>query len=154
MKETIESIDVSVPVRVAYNQWTQFEEFPHFMENVERVEQIDDTTLLWVATIDGKQEQWTARITEQTPDQRIAWKSTNGAGNAGVVTFHKMAPNTTRVTLQLGYEPEGVVEKVGAALGFVDRNIKDDLERFRDFIESRDHETGAWRGEVEQEHRH
>lgn len=150
MKEVTKSIDVSVPTRVAYNQWTQFEDFPKFMGHVERVEQIDDTTIRWFATIDGNDQQWTSNITEQVPDQRIAWNSIEGAKNAGVVTFHHLDDDTTRVTVQLEYDTDGLVERVGAALGFMDRNLEDDLDQFKEFIESRDHETGAWRGEVEQ----
>jgi uncharacterized membrane protein len=150
---TIEqSIDVEVPVRTAYNQWTQFEEFPHFMEGVERVEQLDDTHLHWVANVAGKRKEWNARITEQLPDERVAWTSEGGAPNAGVVTFHKLAPNRTRMMLQLEYEPADVVETVGDALGFMKSRVKRDLERFKQFLESQGRETGAWRGEVRQEH--
>jgi len=143
-------IDVNVPVKVAYNQWTQFEDFPKFMEGVESIKQLDDKRLHWVATIAGKKEEWDAEITEQTPDQRIAWTNTTGAKNAGVVTFHHLSDETTRVMLQLDYDPEGVVENVGSALGFVGRRVEGDLERFKEFIESRGKETGAWRGEIEQ----
>jgi uncharacterized membrane protein len=145
------SIEVHVPVRTAYNQWTQFEEFPHFMEGVKQVTQTDDTHLLWVAEIAGKEEKWNAEITEQLPDQRIAWKSTSGAHNAGVVTFHYIDENTTRVMLQMDYEPEGVVENVGDKLGVVGRRIQGDLKRFKEFIEGRHVPTGAWRGTVENE---
>ncbi len=144
------SIDVQVPVRTAYNQWTQFEEFPLFMEGVEQIEQRDDEHLHWVAKIAGKREEWDAEITEQTPDQRVAWRSTNGNENAGVVTFHKLDDMKTRVMLQMDYKPEGVVESTGNALGFVGRRIEGDLERFKEFIEARGQETGAWRGEVQQ----
>jgi uncharacterized membrane protein len=144
------SIDVNVPVSVAYNQWTQFEEFPRFMEGVKSIKQIDDTRMHWVAEIAGKTEEWDAEITEQTPDQRVAWTNTTGAKNAGVVTFHHIDDNTTRVMLQMDYEPDGVVEKAGSALGFVGRRVEGDLERFKEFIESRGRETGAWRGEVDQ----
>jgi uncharacterized membrane protein len=144
------SIDVNVPVSVAYNQWTQFEEFPRFMEGVKSVKQMGDTRLHWVAEIAGKTEEWDAEITEQTPDQRVAWTNTSGARNAGVVTFHRIDDTTTRVMLQMDYEPEGLVEKAGSALGFVSRRVEGDLERFKEFIESRGRETGAWRGEVEQ----
>lgn len=143
------SIEVTVPVRTAYNQWTQFEEFPRFMEGVEEVRQLDDKRLHWRATIAGKQEEWNAAISEQTPDQRIAWHSTTGARNAGVVTFHHIDDHTTRVMLQLDYEPEGIVENVGSALGVVERRVAGDLERFKEFMESRGRETGAWRGEIE-----
>ena len=150
MSEIIETVDVNVPVRTAYDQWTQFETFPKFMEGVERVEQLDDTTLRWTAEIAGQKRTWKARITEQTPDQRIAWTSTEGAKNAGVVTFHRLDDNTTRVTLQLDVDPEGPVENIGDALGFVQRRAKGDMERFKEFIESHGSETGAWRGTVKQ----
>jgi uncharacterized membrane protein len=149
MASVVESIDVKVPVPTAYNQWTQFEEFPRFMEGVESVTQTDDTHLRWVAEIAGKDEEWIAEITEQHPDERVAWQATSGAKNAGVVTFHRIDDQTSRVTLQMDVEPEGVVENVGTALGFLDRRVKGDLERFKEFIESRATETGAWRGEVE-----
>ena len=147
---TIEkSIDVEVPVRTAYNQWTQFEEFPKFMEGVEAVRQLDNQRLHWRANVGGKVEEWDAVITEQHPDERIAWKNTTGASNAGVVTFHRLSDATTRVMLQLEYDPQGVVENVGDMLGVVSRRIAGDLERFKEFIEARGQETGAWRGEVE-----
>ncbi|HSH82697.1 MAG TPA: SRPBCC family protein [Herpetosiphonaceae bacterium] len=145
------SIDVEVPVRTAYNQWTQFEEFPQFMEGVEEIKQIDDKRMHWRATIAGKQEEWDAIVTEQEPDMRVAWTSTSGAPNAGVVTFHRLGDNKTRVMLQLDYDPQGVVENVGDALGFVSRRVEGDLERFKKFIEQRGQETGAWRGTVEQD---
>lgn len=150
MSQKVHSIDVHVPVRMAYDQWTQFEDFPRFMEGVERVVQLDDTTLEWTADVAGKTETWRAKVTEQVPDQRIAWQSIEGARNAGVVTFHRLDDGTTRVTLQLDVDPQGVVENTGDALGFVDRRIEGDLERFKTFIESRGAPTGAWRGEVEQ----
>ncbi|HEY0739170.1 MAG TPA: SRPBCC family protein [Herpetosiphonaceae bacterium] len=145
------SIDVNVPVRTAYNQWTQFEEFPKFMEGVQEVKQLDNKNLHWRANIAGKEEEWDAVITEQEPDMRVAWTNTTGAKNAGVVTFHHLDDSKTRVMLQLDYEPEGVIENVGSALGFVERRVEGDLKRFKEFIESRGNETGAWRGEIEQE---
>jgi uncharacterized membrane protein len=150
MSTIVESIDVRVPVRTAYDQWTQFEEFPRFMEAVKSVEQLDDKRLRWVAKVGGKEKTWEATITEQTPDQRVAWKATSGAPNAGVVTFHRLDDSTTRVTVQMEVEPEGPVEKLGNAVGVPERQVKEDLERFKKFIESRGHETGAWRGEVKQ----
>ena len=148
---TIEqSIEVNVPVRTAYNQWTQFEDFPHFMEGVEKVNQIDDVNLHWVAEILGQHREWDAKITEQTPDERIAWTNVDGATNAGVVTFHRIDDNTTRVMLQMEFDPEGFAEKAADALGLVTGRVKGDLERFKTFIESRGQETGAWRGEVDQ----
>ena len=151
MSQVVKSIDVDVPVRMAYNQWTQFESFPHFMEGVQEVRQLDDKNLHWRASIAGKEEEWDAVITEQKPDMRVAWRSTSGATNAGVVTFHRLGENKTRVTLQLDYDPAGVVENVGDVLGFVSRRVEGDLERFKAFIEARGHETGAWRGEIKQD---
>src|SRR3990170_4482460 len=144
MSQIIEAIEVDVPVRVAYDQWTQFEEFPMFMEGVEKVEQLDDTTLRWTAEIAGVRKTWKAEITEQTPDQRIAWTSMEGAENAGVVTFHRLDDRKTRVTLQLDVEPEGPIESAGDALGIVGRQAKGDMERFKEFVESRGVATGAW----------
>ncbi len=143
-----ESIDVDVPVRVAYDQWTQFETFPHFMEGVERVTQLDDKSLEWHANIAGQDKHWTAEIVEQTPDQRVAWRSTSGAPNAGVVSFQSNGTNATKVTLQLEAEPEGPIESAGDALGFLDRRVKGDLERFKEFVEGRGVATGSWRGEI------
>lgn len=151
MSQILESIDVDVPVRTAYDQWTQFEEFPKFMEGVEQVRQIDDTRLEWTAKVAGVTRRWTARITEQTPDQRIAWTATDGAENAGVVTFHRLDAGKSRVTLQLDVEPEGAVESAGDALGFVQRRVTGDLKRFKEFIERRGVATGAWRGTVVQD---
>jgi uncharacterized membrane protein len=151
MSEIMESVDVNVPVRTAYDQWTQFESFPQFMDGVKQVRQLDDRTLEWVADVAGKEKRWKAKITEQEPDQRIAWTSTEGARNAGVVTFHRLGEGKSRVTLQLDVEPEGALETAGDALGVVKRRVKDDMERFKKFIESRGTETGAWRGEVEQQ---
>jgi len=150
MASVIESIDLNVPVSTAYNQWTQFEEFPRFMDGVKEVRQLDDRTLEWTASIGGQEETWTAEITEQTPDERVAWHSISGADNAGVVRFHHLSDSTTRVTLQMDWEPEGAIQAAGAAIGSDDRQIKGDLERFKKFIESRGAETGAWRGEVAQ----
>ncbi len=147
---TIEqSIEVNVPVRTAYDQWTQFEEFPKFMEGVESVTQLDDTHLRWIAELGGERHEWKAEITEQRPDERVAWRAVDGKTNAGVVTFHRIDDSTTRVMLQMEWEPEGMKEKAGAAMGADDRRVKGDLERFKEMIESRGVETGAWRGEVE-----
>jgi len=144
----MESVDVNVPVTTAYNQWTQFEEFPKFMDGVESVQQIDDATLRWKAKIGGVTKEWTARITEQTPDKRIAWTNVDGATNAGVVTFHYLSEHTSRVALQLDYEPEGIVENVGDMLGAVGRRTQGDLGRFKEFVEGRDAATGAYRGTI------
>jgi uncharacterized membrane protein len=146
---TIEkSIDVNVPARTAYNQWTQFEEFPRFMEGVQQVDQLDDRRLHWRANIAGQVHEWDAEITEQIPDKRIAWCSTSGAPNAGVVTFHRLADDRTRVMLQIDYRPETWTERLGDLLGFLTSRVEGDLERFKDFIELRGRETGAWRGTI------
>jgi uncharacterized membrane protein len=149
MSTVEEAIDVLVPVRTAYNQWTQFEEFPRFMAGVEHVEQLDDTHLHWCADIAGVRREWDARIDEQSPDQRIAWHATRGSKNAGVVTFHRIDDTTTRVMLQLEFDPEGFVERSGDVLGFVRRRATSDLEHFKDYIEARGSESGAWRGKIE-----
>jgi uncharacterized membrane protein len=145
------SVDVEVPVRTAYDQFTQFEEFPRFMENVNRIEQLDDTTTRWTVEIAGAERTWDADITEQTPDERIAWRSRGETKHAGVVTFHRLDEGRTRVMLQLDVEPEDWVEKAGDALGVIDRSAKKDLENFKSFIEERGVESGAWRGEVDQD---
>ena len=145
-----EHVDVEVPVRTAYNQWTQFEEFPRFMEGVEEIRQIDDTHVHWRTKIAGVEREFDTEITEQHPDHRVAWRSTSGASNAGVVTFHKLADDKTRVTAQIDIEPEGVVEKAGDALGLAKRRVKGDLGRFKELIESTKTESGAWRGNVEE----
>ena len=142
------SIELNVPVRTAYNQWTQFEEFPKFMEGVKEVKQIDDKRLLWKASIAGKEEEWNAEITEQIPDERIAWTSRGGAMNAGVVTFHRLSDAKSKVMLQLEYDPKGFVEKAGDAMGLVTQRVEGDLERFKTYIESRGQETNAWRGTI------
>jgi len=142
------SIEINVPVRAVYNQWTQFEEFPNFMEGVRQVKQIDDRHLHWKADIGGKEKEWDAEITEQIPDERIAWRSRDGAANAGVVTFHRLSDSKSKVMLQLEYDPEGFVERAGDAVGVVSQRIVGDLERFKTFIEGRGRETGAWRGTV------
>ena len=143
-----ESVEVQAPISMVYNQWTQFEEFPNFMEGIDEVRQLDATHLHWVASIGGTQHEWDAEVTEQIPDERVAWRNTDGKDNAGVVTFHKIADDTTRIMLQLDYVPEGIKEKVGDALGAADHRVKADLKRFKEMIESRSAESGAWRGEV------
>lgn len=142
-----ESIDVDVPVTAAYNQWTQFEQFPRFMDGVESVQQLDDTHLHWVAEIGGVRREWDATITEQHPDQRIAWTSTTGTDNGGVVTFHRLDDDRTRVMLQLDVEPDGLVETVGDKLGIIKRRAVGDLERFKEMVEAAGNADG-WRGEV------
>lgn len=149
MKTIEESIEVEAPVTKAYNQWTQFESFPRFMDGVERVVQKDDRHLHWVAEVGGHRQEWDAEITEQHPDHRIAWKALDQEGPDGVVTFHRLDDSRTKVMLQMAYEPEGAKESIGSALGLDSRRVKGDLESFKEFIESRRHETGAWRGDVE-----
>jgi uncharacterized membrane protein len=150
MSTVEKSIEVNVPVNTAYNQWTQFEDFPKFMEGIQQVRQLDETHLHWCAEVAGKRKEWDAEITEQIPDQRIAWRSTSGARNAGVVTFHRISDDITRIMLQMDYEPEGAMENVGDAIGILSHRVQGDLERFKDFLELRSHETGAWRGNVQQ----
>jgi uncharacterized membrane protein len=149
MSTVEKSIDVDVPVHTAYNQWTQFESFPQFMEGVDRIDQTSDTMTHWLTSIGGVTREFDAEITEQHPDERIAWTSVDGPKNAGVVTFHRLGDNKTRIMLQMDFEPEGLVENVGDKLGIVGRRAAGDLERFKKFIESRGTETGAWRGDVD-----
>ena len=144
-----QSITVDVPVETAYNQWTQFEDFPLFMEDVETVEQIDDSTLHWKTRIRGVEREWNAEITEQTPNQRVAWHSEDGPDHAGVVTFHKLDDATTKVMLQMEFEPSGFAEKYADAVGLVEKRTMNDLEGFKKFIETRGQETGAWRGNID-----
>jgi uncharacterized membrane protein len=149
MARVEETIEVNVPVTTAYNQWTQFEEFPQFMDGIESVTQIDDTHLRWVAEIGGNREEWVAEITKQEPDSAIAWKATEGHDNAGAVTFERLGDNQTRVNVVMEHEPEGLTETLGSALGVDSRKVKGDLGRFKELVERRGSETGAWRGEVE-----
>jgi uncharacterized membrane protein len=151
MSNIEEGIEVQVPVRTAYNQWTQFEEFPQFMGGVEEVRQIDDVSLHWKAKILGQEREWDAKISEQEPDDRIAWHSTTGPKNAGVVTFHRLDDDSCKVMLQMEIEPGDAKTKAADVLGVIRHQVKGDLKRFKEFIESRGAETGAWRGEVKQE---
>ena len=148
MSTTQQSIEIDLPVSTVYNQWTQFEEFPQFMNGVESVTQLDDTRLHWVAQIAGARREWDAEIVDQQPDQRIAWRSIDGAGNGGIVTFQPTGEAATRVNLQMEFEPEGLAETVGDRLGFVSKQAEGDLKRFKSFVEQRGSETGAWRGRV------
>jgi uncharacterized membrane protein len=145
----LHSIDVKVPVSTAYNQWTQFESFPRFMEGVERIDQLTPTRTHWVTKIAGVEREFDAEITEQHPDERVAWTTENGTHQAGVVTFHRIDDTTTRITLQLDHDPQGLVEKAGDALGIIQRRVKGDLANFKEFIESRGTEEGGWRGDVQ-----
>jgi uncharacterized membrane protein len=148
MSKVVKSIDVDVPVRTAYNQWTQFESFPRFMEGVDSVEQLTDTRTRWRTSIGGVVREFDADITEQHRDERVAWRSTGGTTHAGVATFHRLDEGRTRVTVQLDWKPQGLVEKTGAALQVDDMRVAGDLKRFKEFMESRGTETGAWRGDV------
>jgi uncharacterized membrane protein len=143
------SVDVKAPVRVAYNQWTQFEEFPKFMGGVEAIRQISDDTLHWNVEISGVTREFDTVISEQTPDQRIAWTTVDGPKHAGVVTFHKIDDDTTRVSLQMDYDPDGFLENVADKVGFVSKQLESDMDRFKEFIEDRSMSTGAWRGTIE-----
>jgi uncharacterized membrane protein len=148
---TIEdTIEVQVPVQQAYNQWTQFEDFPKFMEGIESVQQLDETHVRWVAEIRGESREWTTEITEQEPDKKVAWKTIDGeVKNDGVVTFEQIAGGQTRVNVLMDVEGESAAENVaGDLLGVVKNQVRGDLERFKQLIESRGEETGAWRGEV------
>ena len=148
MERIEKSVEVDCPVRTVYNQWTQFEDFPKFMAGVKEVHQIDDTHLHWRAEVWGKDEEWDAEITEQTPDQRISWRSVAGSKNAGTVRFEPLGPDRTRVRLVMAYEPDGTLENVGSKLGVMNIQAQESVDDFKKFIESRGRETGAWRGEV------
>jgi uncharacterized membrane protein len=148
-----ESIEIDVPVSTTYNQWTQFEEFPKFMEGVESVRQLDGTHLHWVAEFGGERHEWDAEITEQEPDRVIAWRALDGKYNSGRVRFEPLGEGRTRIEVELMWEPEGIKEELGSALGADSRRVKGDLERFKELVESRGVETGAWRGEVHQSER-
>jgi uncharacterized membrane protein len=146
----VETVEVNVPVSTAYNQWTQFEDFPQFMASVHEIRQLDDKHLHWKANVAGEEKEWDVEITEQIPDKRIAWRSTTGVPNGGVVTFHKISEDVTRIALQMDYQPEGVLEKLGDALGAVRMEARGNLQRFKEILESRGKETGAWRGSIAQ----
>jgi len=149
MSSTVEkSVEVHAPIGVVYDQWTQFEQFPKFMQGVKEVKQLNDKRLHWVATVGLKEKSWDADIVEQTPDTRIAWRSATGAENSGIVSFLPTPDGGTKVTARITYDTEGLVEKVGDALGFVSGRVEGDLKRFKEFIEARGTATGSWRGEI------
>ena len=148
MADVDETIEVGVPVSTAYNQWTQFEEFPRFMENVKAVRQLDDTHLHWEADVGGRHHEWDAEITYQDPDHHIAWRAVDGKNNTGSVRFEPVGNDRTRLKVRITYEAEGVVEKVADAVGMDDRGVRADLQKFKELVESRGAETGAWRGEI------
>lgn len=143
-----EGIEVEVPVTTAYNQWTQFESFPAFMNGVESIRQIDDTHLHWKTNIGGVEREFDAVVTEQHPDERVAWRATDGVDHAGVVTFHRLSDTSCKVMVQIDWEPEGIVETAGSVVGADDHRVRADLKRFKEFIEERERPTGSWRGEV------
>jgi uncharacterized membrane protein len=150
MSTVTESVDVAVPVRTAYNQWTQFEEFPQFMDGVSEIRQLTDTMTHWKTKIGGVEREFDAKITEQLPDERVAWTSVEGSKQAGVVTFHRLDEAHTRVTVQMDFDPDGFVETAGDKLGIIDRQVKGDVKRFKEFIEGRGGvETGAWRQQID-----
>jgi uncharacterized membrane protein len=148
MAEVREAVEVGVPVSTAYNQWTQFEEFPKFMENVDSAQQVDDKRLKWAGSIGGKQVEWLSEIVEQTPDERIAWRALDEKGVSGEVDFEPIGPDRTRIEVKLTWEPDGVLETLGAKVGADELGVKRDLDNFKRMIELRGAETGAWRGEV------
>jgi uncharacterized membrane protein len=148
MRRIQAAIDVDVAVSTADSHWTQFESFPEFMEGVDRVEQLDATRTHWVTVVGGVKREFDAEIVDQRPDRRIAWRSVDEPRQAGIVAFEPAGTGRTRIDLQMQFAPEGLVEQAGDKLGVVERRVKGDLERFKRFIESRGHETGAWRGEV------
>lgn len=142
------SITVNVPVRTAYNQWTQFEDFPKFMEGVVSVRQLDEKRMHWRSNVGGAEREFDVEIVEQIPDTRIAWRTLGGEQHSGVITFHRLNDNQTRVMVQMEYEPQGAMEKIGDMVGMTSRRVEKDLERFKEFIERRGTETGAWRGDI------
>jgi uncharacterized membrane protein len=148
------SIEVNAPISKVYNQWTQFESFPQFMQGIEEVRQIDEKHLHWKANILGKEEEWEAEIHEQVPDQKIAWRSVSGVAQTGIVTFRAKGADVTEITLVMHYEPHGFLERTADLLGVTTTRIRSDLERFKEFIESREAETGAWRGEIHEDETH
>jgi uncharacterized membrane protein len=148
MSRIEKTIVVDAPLEDVYAQWTQFEDFPRFMDGIDRVVQLDDRTLEWTATVAGREKRWTARIVDQTPDVRIAWRGLDGARNDGAVLFRWVDAETTEIRLVVDAEPDGVVEGVGDRLGFLERRVSGDLDRFKAFIEQRDRPTGSWSGEI------
>ncbi len=149
MASVVKSVDVDAPISAVYDQWTQFESFPQFMGGVDHITQSDDTHTHWVTSIGGVSREFDTEVTDQHPDERVAWKSTDGTTHAGVITFHRLGETSTTVSAQIYWQPDGVVEKAGAVLGFDDRQVESDLDRFKDFVESRGSATGAWRGDVQ-----
>ncbi|MET1072283.1 MAG: SRPBCC family protein [Umezawaea sp.] len=155
MSTITESVDVKATVTAAYNQWTQFESFPRFMDGVQEITQIDDTHTHWKISVAGLTKEFDATITEQHPDERVAWTTESGPTHAGVITFHRLDETTTRVTAQMDIDPDGFIENVADKLGVLDRKVKGDMQRFKTFMEFRDgQETGEWRGDVDRPAQH
>ncbi|SDB82684.1 Polyketide cyclase / dehydrase and lipid transport [Raineyella antarctica] len=148
MNTVSSDIDVDAPVSTVYNQWMRFEEFPALMAGVEEVTRLSDRTQHWRVKVGGVEREFDAEITEQLPDERIAWRTVDGPTQAGVVTFHRLAGDTTRVRQQVDWEPEGAVEKAGAALQVDDAQVSRSLHDFERLIESNGFESGAWRGRI------
>ena len=148
METLEETIEVEAPVTATYNQWTQFEDFPRFMEGVESVTQLDDKRVHWVAEVAGRRKEWDAEITRQVPDREIDWVGLGDPDNRGRIVFEALDGDTSKVTMMLDYDPEGIVEEIGDALGLVKRRVRGDMERFKEFIEARGRETGGWRGQI------
>jgi len=147
--ETAEKIiEVNAPLNRVYNQWTQFESFPEFMEGVMEVKQLDDKRLHWKANIGGKAKEWDAEIVEQVPDSLIAWRSVSGPPHNGTVSFRMRGPNRTEIMVRIEFQPQSMLESLAGAFGVVGRRIEEDLQRFKEFIENRPAETGAWRGRI------
>ncbi len=149
MSTVTESVDVDVPIRTAYDQWTQFESFPQFMSGVREIRQVDALHTHWTVEIAGQEREFDATITEQHPDERIAWKSDEGPEHAGVITFHRLDDAHTRVTAQMDIDPEGFIENVADKLGILTHRVKSDMKKFKEFIERTGTETGAWRGDID-----
>jgi uncharacterized membrane protein len=147
MRNIEKSIEVNCPLKTVYNQWTQFEDWPRFMEGVKSVRQLDDKHLQWDIEVAGKEKQFEAQITEQIPDMRICWESTSGVRNGGEVSFESNGTKT-RVRLRMDYDPQGLIEEAGDAVGVLSARVQGDLKRFKEFIEMRGNETGAWRGQI------
>ncbi|WP_055713019.1 SRPBCC family protein [Streptomyces torulosus] len=148
MSRVKEAVEVEVPVHTAYNQWTQFEEFPQFMEGVEEVRQIDDRHNHWTTKVGGVKREFDTEIVDQLPDERITWRTTTGdTKQKGTVHFERLDDTHTRVELVMDIEPSGI-EKAGDMLGMIDRRVKGDMRRFKEYMEKRGGESGAWRGRI------
>lgn len=145
-----ESIDVGVPLSVAYNQWTQFQDFSRFTKGVESVEQSNETEMTWRGKVFKSHRSWKAKIQEQVPDKRIVWTSEGPKGSSrGVVTFHPLAEDLTRVLVAIEYYPQGFFEKTANVWRAVGRRVRLDLKNYRRFTMLEGKETGAWRGRIE-----